>query len=154
MKRLVALVLIAVLFASPAMAAWTLKVSTVSYAKNYVVWKVVCTSDGNALSSTDLIGRMTDQKLKDLVIGSTAMIMTVSPGSGGVAPDTTINVTLSDGHRDYFVDTGISNTADSFNDLSQDFNAYLPVYPLFKLALNDIGTSGDQVTLYFDCWRE
>ena len=84
------------------------------------------------------------------------MVMTVSPGTGSVAPDTTINITLSNAQGiAVFVHTGYSNTADTTGiSLSEDFNQYPTVFGLFYLTLNDIGASGDQVTLYFDCWIE
>ena len=84
------------------------------------------------------------------------MIMKVVPGTATVAPDATINVTLSDAQgASIFVHTGYSNTADTTGiSLAEDFNQYLTVFGLFYLALNNIGTAGDQVTLYFDCWVE
>jgi hypothetical protein len=143
------------LFASSSYAAWTLTPSAVSRAGHYFIWKVVCTSDGNALSATNLISLM-DSSLRSEVQGATHMIMTVAPGTGAVAPDTTIDVTLSNAQGvAVFVHAGYSNVATTTGiDLSEDYNQYLVPYELFYLTLSDIGTSGDRVTLYFETWIE
>jgi hypothetical protein len=154
--RKIFLSLIIVLFlAGNSWATWTLTPTLISKAGHYMQWKVVCTSDGDALSATDLVASM-PEKLKQLVQGATLMVMTVSPGTGSVAPDTTIDVTLSNAQGiAVFVHTGYSNTADTTGiSLAEDFNQYPTVFGLFYLTLNDIGTAGDQVTLYFDCWVE
>jgi hypothetical protein len=95
-------------------------------------------------------------ELKSLAQGSAMMIMKVSPGLTTVAPDTTINVTLSDSQGTaIFTKTGYSNTADTTGiSLAADYNQYLPIHDKLYLTLNDIGTTGDQVTLYFECWME
>jgi hypothetical protein len=157
MKRLVlAMAMFFILLtASASWAAWTLTPSKVARNGHYLTWKVVCTSDGGVLSATDLIPLM-DSDLKSLVIGSAMMIMKVSPGLTTVAPDTTIDVTLSDAQGTaIFVHTGYSNTADTTGiSLAEDYNQYLPVHDKIFLTLNDIGTAGDQITLYFECWIE
>jgi hypothetical protein len=141
-------------FVPTAMAAWTLSVAEVVQAEHYIKWSVTCTSDGNALSATDLVALMPRQVFNK-VQGETLMAMKISPGSGGVAPDTTINVTLSDDEGDaLYTTTGNSYTAISWHDLSDDISIFLPIFGVFNLAINDIGTSGDQVTLYFISWME
>jgi len=157
MKKLLSVVIIVGLFlmTSMAQAAWTLTPSRVSLTKHYLLWKVVCTSDGSSMAATDLVAMM-DSNLKYVVQGSSMMIMTVSPGLTTVAPDTTIDVTLSDEQATaIFVHTGYSNTADTTGiSLAEDFNQYPPVFGKLYLTLNDIGATGDQVTLYFLCWIE
>lgn len=156
MKKIILTIILAVmLMASNAFATWTLTPSIVSQAGHYLTWKVVCTSDGSSLSATDLVAQM-DNNLKKLVQGSTMMIMKVSPGLTAVAPDTTINVTLSDAQGTaIFIHTAYSNTEDTTGiSLAEDFNQYFTVHDKFYLTLNDIGTTGDQVTLYFECWLE
>ena len=143
------------LWVSSCLAAWTLAPSRVSKTSHYLLWKVVCTSDGSGMAATDLVALM-DAQLKTMVQGSTQMIMKVSPGTGGVAPDTTIDVTLSDAQgAAIFTHAGYSNVADTTGiSLAEDYNAYPTVYGAFYLTLNDIGTTGDQVTLYFEAWIE
>jgi len=157
MKKILQGLLVAFLMAtcSQAWAAWTLTPTLVSKTGHYLLWKVVCISDGNSLTATDLIPLMSDN-LKRLVQGSSMMIMKVVPGTATVAPDATINVTLSDAQgASIFVHTGYSNTADTTGiSLAEDYNQYLPVHDKFYLTINDIGTTGDQVTLYFECWME
>lgn len=154
MKKII-LVIILMLLTTNVYAAWTLTPSVVSRSGHYLTWKVVCTSDGSSLSATDLIAELGDRD-KRLIQGATMMIMTVSPGTGSVAPDTTIDITLSNAQGiAVFVHTGYSNTADTTGiSLAEDFNQYLTAHDKFYLTLNDIGSAGDQVTIYFECWDE
>ena len=154
MKKLIIIFFILLVLPAQALATWTLAPSLVSEAGHYVKWKVVCTSDGSALSATDILSEM-GERLLERVQGQTAMLMKVEPGAGGVIPDTTINVTLTDAEDDtLWSDTGISKDTVSWHLLSADISAYPPVLSEFNLTLNDIGGSGDQVTLYFIMWRE
>ena len=155
MKRIFFSLIIVLFLAGNSWATWTLTPTLISKAGHYMQWKVVCTSDGDALSATDLVASM-PEKLKQLVQGATLMVMTVSPGTGSVAPDTTIDVTLSNTQGiAVFVHTGYSNTADTTGiSLAEDFNQYLTAHDKFYLTMNDIGSAGDQVTIYFECWDE
>lgn len=157
MKKLILiLTIIAVFFvAIPAYATWTIHIIEVGKTKNHLYWRALCTSDGSALSATDLIAIM-PPKLKKNVQNSTMLIMDVVPGTGSVIPDTTINVTLTNVvDLTIYAATGFSKDAATVgNDLSNDYGQYPAVYSKLNLALNDIGTSGDQVTLYFECWIE
>ena len=157
MKTIKALIILAVLlFTVQAQgAAWTLTPSMVAKAGHYIVWKVLCTSDGSSMPATDLIALMNDY-MKGQVQGATHMVMTVEPGTAGVIPDTTIDVTLSNAQGiPVFVHAGYSNVANTTGiSLAEDYNQYLVPYGLFYLTLNDIGTAGDQVTLYFEAWIE
>jgi len=133
---------------------WTLTPSLVVEAGHYVKWKVVCTSNGSALSATDMIGEMAARMVRKIQ-GETLMAMKISPGTGAVIPNTTINITLSDDEGDaLFTTTGASKDAISWHDLSDDISIFIPVTGVLKLAVNDIGDSGDQITLYFITWRE
>lgn len=154
-KRLLLAAVVFFLMVSQAFATWTLTPSIVSRSGHYLLWKVVCTSDGSSLAATDLVAQM-PADLKKYAMGTTLMIMKVSPGLVGVAPDTTIDVTLSDAQGTaFFVHTGYSNTADTTGiSMAEDYNAYPAIYGKLYLTLNDIGTAGDQVTLYFECWME
>jgi hypothetical protein len=154
-STLAGLIMVLSLSSSCLAAAWTLTPSSVSRAGHYMLWKVVCTSNGSALTATDLVALMPEQ-LKRQAQGSTQMVMKVSPGTVAVAPDTTIDVTLSDAQGTaIFVHTGYSNTADTTGiSLAEDYGAYPTIYGAFYLTLNDIGTAGDQVTLYFEAWIE
>jgi len=155
MKKLLLLTIaLVLLLASSAWADWTLVVSGVSEAGHYMKWKIVCTSDGNALSATNMLG-LPGTHLLRIGQGETLMLMKVSPGTGAVIPDNTIDITLSDAEGDVvWTDTGISKDAITWHDMSDDIDAYIPVLGPLYLTLNDIGTAGDQVTLYFISWRE
>jgi hypothetical protein len=65
-------------------------------------------------------------------------------------------VTFSDAQGTaIFIHAAYSNTADTTGiSLAEDFNQYPTAHDKFYLTLNDIGTAGDQVTLYFECWME
>lgn len=154
MKR-TALVLLFLLISTNAFAAWTLTPTLLYRAGHYMKWQVLCTSDGDALSATDLVALMSDQMQRE-VQGSTLMILTVSPGTGGVIPDTTIDVTLSNDEAvAVYSETAITEAAVTTGlSLAADFNQYPTVFDKLYLTLSDIGTSGDQVTLVFDCWIE
>ena len=155
MKRILLAFALVVLMAAQGWAAWTLTPSSVSKSGHYYLWKVVCTSDGSSLTATDLVSLM-PASLKNIAQGASLMVMKVSPGTGTVAPDNTINVTLSDAQGTaLFAGTGYSYTADTTGiSLSSNFNQYPTIFDVFYLTINDIGASGDQVTLYFFCWLE
>ena len=153
MKKLIVIVS-TLLFTSSAFAAWTLTPTVLYHAKHYMEWQVVCTSDGDALSATDLVALMPD-RVKYLVQGSSQLIMTVKPGTATTAPTTTIDVTLTDARAAIFAETGYSESANTTGiSLATDYNQYPTVFDKFYLTLNDIGDSGDQVTLIFFCWIE
>ena len=155
MKKLFILTVAFVLMTvSMAWADWTLIVSGVSEAGHYMKWKIVCTSDGEALSATNMFALSGARNLR-LGQGETLMLMKVSPGTGAVIPDATIDITLSDMEEDtLWTKTTISKDAISWHDMSDDIDAYPPILGPLYLTLNDIGTAGDQVTLYFIAWRE
>ena len=154
MKKLLLLTVAFVLMMiSMAWADWTLTVSEVSQTQHYIKWKVVCTSDGEALSATDMLDLL-PESLR-FVQGETLMSMKVSPGTGAVIPNATIDITLSDAESDaLWTDTTISKDAISWHDMSKDLPNYIPVLGALYLTMNDIGDAGDQVTLYFTSWRE
>jgi len=154
MKRIILTIALILFLTSQAWAAWDLTASKVSKAEHYLKWKVVCTCDGAALAITDLLPLLSEQLLRD-VQGETLMLMKVSPGTAGVAPDNVFTVTLSDGEGDaLYTEVGVTHLAISWHDLGDDIKAYIPVMSKLYLTITDIGTNGDQVTLYFIMWIE
>lgn len=139
-----------------AMATWTIGVSVADVKGHYVIYKLLCTSDGDSLTATDFVALMSDQDRRHMERGATMMVMNVDPGTGGVAPDATIDVTFTDitGIAVY-AETTLSNVADTVGkDLSADLNQYPVMTTKMYITLNDIGASGDQVTFYLICWVE
>lgn len=136
----------------PAQAAWTITATVSASSAHYIKFKVVCTSDGDELTATDLVAEFEEQTSARLVRGLTAMLLKVIPGTDDVIPDTTINITLTDEEEtELWSDTGISKDAATWHNLSEDIKGYLPILDKLYLAINDIGDEGDQVTLYFIC---
>jgi len=132
--------------------AWDLVVTREYKTNHYMKWKVVCTSDGAALTATDLVALMPEQLKNQPQL---LMLMKVSPGTGGVVPDNTFTITLTDEEGDeLWSKAAISNVAVSWHSMSEDIGAYIPLFSELNLAFDDIGTSGDQVTLYFISWLE
>lgn len=157
-----------IIFCPRSNAAWTLRSYQEGLADNYLMWKVVCTSDGAALSGTttvDLMGNSlqnsgatptaVNPKLKSLVQGSSMMMIIVEPGTGSVIPDTTLTITLKNelGFT-MWSQSGVTYGAMSSYRLDGTINIYLPVTQQLRLTMNDIGGSGDMVTLHFICWKK
>jgi hypothetical protein len=137
--------------------AWTISIDDGVKTKDKYVWfDVLCTSDGSALSATNLldtdyIARAYIRKIQ----GSTLYYLYVKPGTTTVAPDNTFDITLTDDlDAEIWSDTGISNTAGSYHKLYEDVGLQMPVLDELNLAISDIGTAGDQVTLRFVLWSE
>ena len=156
-KKIILTSVVLLLWAVPSFAEWTLSVQDISKTAGGHIhrWKVTCTSDGDALSATDLLAStLMPLDMQNTVRGSLLMTMDVSPGTGSVVPDTTIDVTLSNSEgNSIYEDTAISESSvTTGKELDEDYGFYLPVFSKLYLTLNDIGTAGDQVTLYFEGW--
>ena len=143
-----------VFMASSAFAAWTITISSVRKSDNYVWFDALCTSDGSALTAVDILSSTYMGYAKD-VQGSTLMLLYVSPGTVGVAPDNTFDVTLTDDlGATIWADTAISNVTGSWHKMYEDLGPFPPILDELNLAISDIGTSGDRVTLRFILWAE
>lgn len=141
-------------FQGKAEAVWTLTVSGVAEAGHYIKWKVLCTGDGGVLTATDLVALMPTAVLNK-VQGNTLLAIKVYPGVAGVIPDNTFDVTLSDDESHaIWASTAISKDTFTWFDMSKDIKIYPPVTGKLYLTISDIGTAGDQVTLYFITWKE
>ena len=155
MKRLILAAILVLFAAGVANAAWSFQARIESQADNYLKWSVKCTSDGNALTATDLIALFGNSRTKQLIRGTSLLMMKVSPGTASVAPDNTFDIQLEDlENDDIWSDTGISYTAISWHQLWDDIETYPTVFSELNLVVSDIGASGDQITLYFICWVE
>lgn len=169
MKKIILFIAMILLVASTAQAAWTLKVKDLGYKMDNHIYsfEILCTSDGSAMSATDLLGisvagvpnvdGMT-YEIRKKIMQCMLMVMTVDPGTGGVAPDTTIDITLGElsGKPQYSHATfpATFDVASSYGKLYEDFGQYIPVGATLYATISDIGTAGDQVTLRFDGWVE
>lgn len=157
MKKIITLViaiLMAVMIASPAFGAWTITTTLIDKKGNNLYIKVNCVSDGDALTATDFVQYADDELYRYIQRGLTMMVMDVVPGTGGAAPTTTINVTISNIEQlAVYADTGISNVANTLgNDLSLDYTQYPSIDTKMYITLNDIGNAADSVAFYFKCW--
>lgn len=134
---------------------WTLAVSKVARSRHYLKWKVVCTSDGNAMAATDLIAQ-TGAGINELQ-GSALMMVKAVPGSGDVIPDADFDFTLSDDEDDAILTiTDSDKDAAEWHDASIDIGMYPAIFGKLYLAFPTAAdwTSGDQCTLYFINWIE
>ena len=162
MKRLsvfLIVILAVALIAGECFAAWTITPSVAERNKNYSKIKFLLTADAATLAATDLlaVSAMTSE-IRRILQGSTAMLMKVSPGTGSVIPDDTINLILSDDEGDaLFTKTTISKDAISWHLLSTDISSYPPILRRLYLTMTFNGgatTAADQVTLYIIVWNE
>jgi len=154
MKRLF-LIICFLLFSQSAWAAWTIDAAKVSRYKNYLYWSATLTSDGNALTATNLLAESGLSGLLSSIRGSSLMVCYVLPGTGAVIPNTTINITITNEFdAELWSDTGMSQNAGTWHKLYEDLGPYPPIVSELNIALNDIGDAGDQVTVYFLCWVE
>jgi len=160
MRRLAVLLatILVLVFTIPAYAAWHIQSSTVFRGSRYIKVKITCISDGNALTAYDLLSNYPD---KGLVQGATGYLLKVVPGTGDVIPNTTIDITLGDDEGStLWSDTTISKDATTWHPLYLSTNGstvggpFPPITGKLYLTLNDIGDSGDTITLYLIVWRE
>jgi hypothetical protein len=162
MKKII-LTLCLLLLASTAQAAWTVTSSKVSKAGNYYKFKIILTSDGSSLTATDIITSNTSaeaivtmpEDIRKVIMGQTFMRMKVVPGTGGVVPNGTLDISILDDEGDnLWADTGITQSSNTWHKLYEDLNDRPEIFEKIYLTFNDIGDSGDQVTLYFIIWVE
>jgi len=152
----------AILFfmALPVHAAWDIDTEVSATSAHWIKFKVVCTSDGDALTATDLVAEFEEQISKKYVQGLSAIWLRVVPGTEDVIPNTTINITLTDEEEEtLWSETSISKDGSTEHLLYTSENGdsigmWPPILDKFYLAINDIGDEDDQVTLIFHCWFE
>lgn len=164
MKRLIALIFVCVMMiASNSWAAWTVTSSKISKAGHYYKFKTILTSDGSSLTATDMLTSNTATEavvtmpsdVRQAIMGQTMMYMKVVPGTGGVVPNTTLDISILDDEGDaLWADTGITQSANSWHKLYEDISDRPAIFEKLYLTFNDIGDSGDQITLYFIIWVE
>lgn len=156
MKKIISylIVFIALLMAVPSYAAWTITTELIDIKGSNLYIKVNCVSDGDALSATDFVQYADDELNRYLRRGATMMVMDVVPGTGGAAPTTTINITISNIEQlAVYTETGLSNVANTLGkDLSLDYTQYPSIDTKMYITLNDIGNAADSVAFYFKCW--
>lgn len=155
MRKIISLItLVILLIAVPTYAAWTITVSVSDVKGPYVIYKLLCTSDGNALSATDFVALMSDNDRQYVERGASMLTMSVYPGDGDVAPDADFDITFTDIEGvTIFSETGFPYDEDLPGvPLWWDWWSYPIITTQSYLALSDIGTSGDQVTLYLMCY--
>lgn len=154
MKKILIMMSLLLLFAAQSHAAWTITTTLVDVKGSNIYIKVECVSDGAALSATDFVQYANSTLDRYLRLGATMMVMDVVPGTGGAAPNGTINLTISNIEQlAVYTDTGISNVANTLgNDLSLDYTQYPSIDTQMYITLNDIGDAADSVAFYFKCW--
>lgn len=158
MRRIFLSVLFLILVTSPAMAEWGIQQvnpGTGIVKGNYASFGVLFTSDGNALSATDIIARIGNMTLKSNVQGRTLYAINVSPGTDAAAPNAAFTLAITNDWDKSLVSlASIDHSADSWPDITEDMALYPPILNELNIALGDIGDAGDQVTVYFYFWIE
>ena len=136
--------------------SWTLQPIIIEQSHNYLRWKLRCTSDGNALTITDIFSESyTPRDLKSRLQGHTYMRMDYVPHKAAHAPNATGTITLTNtvGTVMFSDDTAVADEDETF-DLSTDISMYPTFYAKMYLTVDDIGDDGDYFDLYFECWKE
>ena len=138
--------------------AWTLVPTIMEKSGPYIKWRLRCNNkDDAALAATDIFSETyMPRDLKTKLQGLTYMQMKIDPqGRDATALATTINITLSDSDGDpLYTTTGNSASVPSWHDLSTDIGAYPTFWAKMQLAVNDLGSSGEEFDLFFYCWKE
>jgi hypothetical protein len=162
MKKII-LTLCLLLLASTAQAAWTVTSSKSYKAGHYYKFKTILTSDGSTLTATDILTSNTSaeavatmpEEIRKTIMGQTMMYMKVVPGTSGVAPNGTLDISILDDEGDtLWADTAITQSSNTWHKLYEDISDRPAIFEKIYLTFNDIGDSGDQVTLYFIIWVE
>lgn len=148
MKKILLIAAIIMMWTSTSWAAWTLDQSIVYKQGNYVVLTLLFTSDGSATTAQNIKTGMTLAE-SDAFDRATWMTMDIDPGTEGVAPGATIDISFLDATgKTHFAHTAYAYDADTIGvDLSEDEGRYLCAYDMTNITFNDIGDSGDQITL-------
>jgi len=149
MRKFVVLltILLLLVFTGQAYSAWNFQAVKVSERGHYMKFLLTCISDGAALTATDIMPFLPAQ-IKSKIIGGT--LMSVKIDVGVVA--TTVNITLTDDEADSLYTISGVTTPPSWRDLSGTMFMYIPVFEKVYLAVNDIGSAGDTIYLYFIVW--
>lgn len=145
------------LMASPSFAAWTIS-STLAYSRTHEVCvQVTFVGDGSALTAKDILDKVRDSLSAtdyNRFINGIFTAIDVVPSTTS-APDNTFTLTITDalGVTKFSKGT-IAADSNTTVDMSED-----ALYPFvcpsqFKVAFDDIGTSGDTITLQIHCWIE
>lgn len=150
------LVLCMLLVASTSFAAWTVDVSLADVKGHYVYYKIHCVSDGDASGNIDIVALMNTQEKSYVSKGVTMLILDMDPGTGGVAPNDTIDLNvLNIAGLTVFGTTALSNVADTVGtQMSEDYNQYPVMTSKTYISVNDIGDATDEVNFYLFCWVE
>lgn len=149
-------VVLTVLTVSISFAAWKIVPSAVGHTsdRHMFRWKITCTSDGSALTATDLLALMLRSPLRIEVQRSVLMIMDIDPGDDSVAPNDpfTVSIYNAEGMLVFATTTGDAESTITGIDMSEDWNQYIPVHERLYLGITDIGSDGDKVIIYIEGW--
>lgn len=151
-KRLMILTMICVfLIPCVAFADWVVDISSINKKGSTSYFSATFTSDGTDPDAIDVLSKMGFSKA---VKGKQIRFMYVSPGTSTVAPDTTIDIVITNqGSREIWSKTGISYTAGIWHKMWEDLGDYPTILEELNIDFNYIGPDGDQVTLHFECFE-
>ena len=160
MKKLIfTLALIAtVAFATVSWAAWTFTPSVVDRDGGYITVKIVCLTDGAALTSEDLLALTNwPDGVVDEIRGGTWMETVVVPGTSasGTAPDSAMVITFANPEGvTIWTGSAISNTANTIQQMNDTLVTRFPnIRKELFLTMEDDFTTGDVVTLILTIFK-
>lgn len=168
-KTLILIGLFLTLIVSPAWATWTFEISELETSPDghNFTWKIVCTSDGAAQTSIDILKASTyvtfiasnPTDLLRKIRTSRLLVMMVEPGTGAVLPDAVTSITLARiSGKPFYVNSAtfpaVFNASSNYDSMHTLYKQYPPVGQNLYFTGSDIGDSGDQITLYIDSWIE
>lgn len=137
--------------------AWTLIPTIEKRSKNYILLRLKCISDGNALTAVDILSETyMPRDMKPQLQGLTLMRVKSDPGAAD-QPDQAWDFTLYDRDGDALLTvSNTSATAAAYHDASTDISSYPTMFDKFYVAFPTAAdwTDGDSVDLYFELWKE
>ena len=155
MKKIILILITSLIFSTQAFAAWTYlptspKVEqygtgTLSYSIT-----ILFTSDGSASGNLYLENILSPDEWRKIA-GTKLQSVSVSPGTGSVAPNAAYDVNVYDFNGTQTVDATTTSASSLHTYNTYDITGIIQqVLNRIKFDFGDIGDSGDQITIKFN----
>lgn len=155
MRKVFAVAMMFALMASPAFAAWTISPASGSViakkvGDGFYRVEILFTCDGSASGTLNLNTLMSAAEFGKIAGGSLYSV-SVIPGTSGVAPDGAYDVNVYDDAGTKTIDATTTSEATIHTYNTYDITGVIQqIFTSVPFDIGDIGTTGDQVTLYFN----